>query len=112
VYTRPAPSVSVAAPQSEQTSSVTFSASTTPHLQVNATLAYTDAHLTSLAANAASNPQDNGKVGDQLPQNPRVTGSLLIDYSRPLDARMSFFMRGLYQYKDMVNTQFSGGVLG
>jgi outer membrane receptor protein involved in Fe transport len=68
-------------------------------LRLNATLGYTDAHLTQDA------PAAGGKSGDPLPGSPRWTGSLTADYSRPLDDRKTLLLGAGYRYKDAVVNQ-------
>lgn len=72
----------------------------TEGLRLNATFAYTDAHLTQDA------PGAGGKSGDQLPGSPRFTGSVTADYSRPLDERRTLLFGAAYRYRDAVVNQF------
>jgi iron complex outermembrane receptor protein len=69
-------------------------------LSVNATLAYTDAHLTQNA------PGAGGESGDQLTGSPRLTSSLTADYSHPIAVRTSMLFGAGYRYKDAVVNQF------
>jgi iron complex outermembrane recepter protein len=70
-------------------------------LRLDATLGYTDAHLTQDALAAG------GESGDQLPGSPRWTGSFTADYSRPLDQRKTILFGVSYRYKDSILNQFA-----
>jgi outer membrane receptor protein involved in Fe transport len=69
-------------------------------LQLNATLAYTDAFL------AEDAPSIAGKDGDRLPASPRWAGSFTADYRRPIGASATLMFGGAYRYKDAVVSQF------
>jgi iron complex outermembrane recepter protein len=75
-------------------------------IRLNATVAYTDGHLTEDAPNAG------GKNGDQLPISPAWTGSFSADYLRPINERLSLMLGTGYRYRDKMVLQFplaSGG---
>jgi len=63
-----------------------------------ATLDYTDAHLTQSA------PLVGGKAGDQLPASSRWTGSVIADYTHPIDNQLSVSAGGDYRYRDKMYT--------
>lgn len=65
-------------------------------LRLNATLAYTNAHLDEDALAVG------GRSGDRLPEAPVWTGSLTADYSRPVGEHMSFLLGGGYRYRDAI----------
>jgi outer membrane receptor protein involved in Fe transport len=71
-------------------------------LRVTASLDYTNAHLTQDA------PGANGVNGDQLPNSPLWSGSVLVDYNRPAFANSRFIAGGGYRYRDSVVSQFAG----
>lgn len=71
-------------------------------LRLNATLAYTNAHLVEDA------PGAGGEAGDQLPESPFWTGSLTADFNQPMSNDYSLLLGGGYRYRDMVNNQFAG----
>jgi iron complex outermembrane receptor protein len=73
----------------------------TRYLRLDATLAFTDAHLTQDA------PAAGGANGDALPVTPRWTGSLSASYTRPLDDRKSLLFGGGYSYRDGIVNQFA-----
>lgn len=77
-----------------------------PDLQLNAALAYTDAHLTANVPTTSS--QAGGTTGNQLPGSPRWTGTLMADYIRPLNDRLSLLSGVTYSYRDSVVNQFAG----
>ena len=70
-------------------------------LRLDATLGFTNAHLTEDAVTAG------GRTGEQLPLSARWVGSLTADYSRPLNERASLILGGGYRYRDSIINQFS-----
>lgn len=81
---------------------VTTSYQLTDRLLLQATLDHTDAHLTRDA------PGIGGKTGDQLPESPRWTASLIAEYRQPFGERRQFLLGGGYRYRDTVVNQFAG----
>jgi outer membrane receptor protein involved in Fe transport len=85
----------------------------TPSLQVTdslllqATMDYTNAHLTQDAPNLYAIGV-GGKNGDQLPESPRWSGSLSAEYRRPFAERQQLLLGGGYRYRDTVVSQFAG----
>jgi iron complex outermembrane receptor protein len=73
----------------------------TEALRLNATIGYTNAHLTQDA------PGADGKSGDQLPESPRLTGSVTTDYGLPLDGRETILFGAGYRYRDAIVNQFA-----
>ena len=73
----------------------------TEGLRLNATVGFTDAHLTEDALAAG------GQSGDQLPGSPRWTGSVTADYQRILDDHRSLLFGAAYRYRDAVVNQFA-----
>jgi len=73
----------------------------TEALRLNATIGYTNAHLTQDA------PGADGKSGDQLPESPRLTGSATTDYGLPLDGRETILFGAGYRYRDAIVNQFA-----
>jgi iron complex outermembrane receptor protein len=71
----------------------------TKNLNVTATLDYTNAYLTT------DTPLAGGKSGDQLPESPHWTASVIGNYARPLGNDKSFLLGGDYRYRD---TTFNG----
>lgn len=70
-------------------------------LLLNATVGYTDAHLTEDA------PGAGGKSGDQLPGSPRWTASVTADYQHPLDDSKTLLAGASYRYRGSVVNQFA-----
>jgi iron complex outermembrane receptor protein len=81
---------------------LTTSYQITERLSLQGTLDYTDAHLTQDA------PAIGGKNGDQLPESPLWTGSLMAEYRQPFGERRQFMIGGGYRYRDKVVNQFAG----
>jgi outer membrane receptor protein involved in Fe transport len=81
---------------------LTTSYKLTQDLRLTATLDHTDAHLTEDA------PGAGGHTGDQLPNSPRWSGSLMADYTHDLFDNSSFIAGGGYRYRDKVVSQFAG----
>ena len=71
----------------------------TQNLSAGLTFAYTDAHITQDA------PTLGGKNGDPLPGAPKIGGSAMIDYSRPLNADLSLALGGSYHYRGSIWTE-------
>ncbi|HKU14165.1 MAG TPA: TonB-dependent receptor [Steroidobacteraceae bacterium] len=70
----------------------------TDNLKLSTTLSYTDSQLTQDA------PTIGGFDGDQLPVSPHWTGTLMLDYLRPVGADHTFSFGGGYKYRDaMIN---------
>jgi outer membrane receptor protein involved in Fe transport len=74
----------------------------TDHLSVQATLDYTDSHLT------ADAPGIGGKNGDQLPESPRWSGSVTAEFRQPVGSNAQYVLGGGYRYRDTVVNQFEG----
>jgi iron complex outermembrane receptor protein len=81
---------------------VTSSYKLTEDLRITASLDYTNAHLTQDA------PGAGGVDGDQLPNSPLWSGSVLVDYSRPAFDNSRFIAGGGYRYRDSLVSQFAG----
>jgi hypothetical protein len=79
----------------------------TDRLLLQATMDYTDAHLTQDAPNLYAIGV-GGKNGDQLPESPRWSGSLSAEYRRPFAESQQFLLGGGYRYRDTVVSQFAG----
>src|SRR5262249_2303457 len=75
-------------------------------LLLNASISYTDAHLTEGVTDLAGAGQD-GKSGDPLPYSPRLTASLTADYSRAISENKTLSFGGSYRYRDAVVIQFA-----
>jgi iron complex outermembrane recepter protein len=74
----------------------------TEDLRITASLDHTNAHLTENA------PGAGGVDGDQLPNSPLWSGSVLVDYSRAAFGNSKFIAGGGYRYRDSVVSQFAG----
>lgn len=69
-------------------------------LQFDATISYTDAHLTEDA------PGAGGRSGDPLPGSARWTGSLTADFTRPVGDTTTLLLGASYRYRDGIVNQF------
>jgi iron complex outermembrane recepter protein len=81
---------------------LTTSYKLTEDLRITASLDRTDAKLTQTA------PGAGGLDGDQLPNSPLWTGSLLVDYTQSIFTNSTFIAGGGYRYRDSVVSQFEG----
>lgn len=76
------------------------------NLQLGASLAHTDAHLTQDALTIG------GRNGDRLPEAPRWSSSVMADYRRSLDSRKALLLGGDYRYVDALSNQLPGAAGG
>jgi iron complex outermembrane receptor protein len=72
-------------------------------LNVLANAAYTDAYLT------ADAPGISAKAGDKLPDVPKVSANLAVDYDFPLTAEVKGFAGGNFQYQGALVMDFVSG---
>ena len=75
-------------------------------LRVNASVAYTNAHLTAAA------PLSGGAVGDQLPLSARWVTSLGTAYTKQVGENTSLIIGAAYRYRDRVIDLFPGAGAG
>lgn len=71
-------------------------------LKIGTTLAYNHAYLTQTAPEASG-----GLTGDAMPNAPRWTSSLTLDYTIPVRDKLSMSVGGAYRYRDGVVNQFA-----
>jgi outer membrane receptor protein involved in Fe transport len=73
-------------------------------LSLSANAAYTDAYLT------ADAPGISAKAGDKLPDVPRFSANLAVDYDFPLTTEVKGFVGGNYQYQGARLMDFVSGM--
>jgi len=73
-------------------------------LGLSANAAYTDAVLTT------DSPAISGKVGDRLPDVPKFSANLSVDYDFPVTADVEGFVGGNYQYMGARVMDFEAGL--
>lgn len=72
----------------------------TRELQLTATIGYTDAHLIANLPSAISG-LFVGKSGDPLTEAPRLTASLMVNYTHSINASDALLLGGDYRYRDV-----------
>lgn len=79
---------------------LTLAYTTAIGLRLGLSSAFTDAHITEDA------PGVGGRTGDPLPVSSRWTGSLTLDYSKPLADGFALILGGDYRYRNKIYNQF------
>jgi iron complex outermembrane recepter protein len=81
----------------------------TRELELNASLGYTNARLTEDAPPIHNPPSpDEGRDGDHINNVPKWTGSISVQYTKPLTDTLSGLARADFSYTDGSNTKIAG----